>query len=243
MGLEQTGGFKVIWQCEIDKKANQLLKKYYPNTPNHGDITKVNWHEVERPDVITAGFPCPSFSIAGKQGGFSDGRGALFFEIKRCAAILKPRILLLENVPNLLAHEEGRTFQTVLDTLGQLGYWSEYQILNSLDFGLAQDRKRVFIISHLRGERQRAIFPLGENGQASTGGGGGRPSTAACTDSDFEGLCGLAWQLRDSEIRSDADGGGGIPVECTPPCCLSLRDTRQSQSRNRSTKKSDNTEE
>jgi DNA (cytosine-5)-methyltransferase 1 len=134
------------------------------------DITTVTDEDVRqlgRVDIITGGFPCQAFSVAGKRGGFNDTRGTLFFEIARIARILKPRYLLLENVKGLLNHSGGTTFATILNTLGELGYWWEYQVLNSKDFGVPQNRERVFIIGHSRRFPRREIFPItGTNGQA-----------------------------------------------------------------------------
>ena len=101
-------------------------------------------------DLLCAGFPCQAFSIAGKREGFADARGTLFFEIARIAAVKKPKYLLLENVPGLLSHDGGRTFATILGTLDELGYDVEWQVLNSANFGVAQSRKRVFIVGFHR---------------------------------------------------------------------------------------------
>ncbi|KAJ85318.1 DNA-cytosine methyltransferase [Enterococcus faecalis NJ44] len=110
-------------------------------------------------DVICGGFPCQAFSVAGKRKGFEDTRGTLFFEIARFASILRPRYLFLENVKGLLNHEGGATFETILRALDELGYDVEWQVLNSKDY-VPQNRERVFIIGHLRGERTRKVFPL-----------------------------------------------------------------------------------
>lgn len=114
-------------------------------------------------DVICGGFPCQAFSIAGKRGGFEDTRGTLFFEIARFAKQIKPRFLFLENVKGLLSHEKGRTFGTILNTLDELGYDCQWQVLNSKNFGVPQNRERVFIIGHLSGTSGREIFPIRRN--------------------------------------------------------------------------------
>ena len=103
-------------------------------------------------ELICGGFPCQSFSIAGKRRGFDDTRGTLFFEIARIAAVKRPKYLLLENVPGLLSHDSGRTFATILSTLDELGYDVAWQVLNSANFHVAQSRKRVFIVGFLRTE-------------------------------------------------------------------------------------------
>ena len=106
------------------------------------------------------GFPCQSFSIAGKRKGFNDIRGTLFFEIARAAQEKQPRLLLLENVKGLLSHDKGKTFGVILNTLDELGYDLQWQVLNSKNFGVPQNRERVFIVGHLRGTRRPEVFPL-----------------------------------------------------------------------------------
>ncbi len=116
----------------------------------YDDARKIDPNELLDFDLICGGFPCQSFSIAGKRGGFDDARGTLFFEIAKIAAAKKPKYLLLENVPGLLSHDQGRTFATILGTLDELGYDVTWEVLNSANFGVAQSRKRVFIIGFHR---------------------------------------------------------------------------------------------
>lgn len=108
------------------------------------------------------GFPCQAFSIAGKRGGFADTRGTLFFEVMRLAKERKPKILFAENVKGLLNHDGGRTFGTIIRAMDELGYDVEWQLLNSANFGVPQNRERVFIIGHLRGAGGRKVFPFGD---------------------------------------------------------------------------------
>lgn len=135
------------------------------------DITTVTDEEIrslrERDiDVICGGFPCQSFSVAGKRGGFTDTRGTMFFEIARFAKEIKPRYLFLENVKGLLNHNKGNTFATILHTLDELGYDAEWQVLNSKNVGgVPQNRERTFIIGHLRGTGGREVFPIGRASQ------------------------------------------------------------------------------
>ena len=164
LGMERAG-HECIGFCEIDKFARASYKAIHDTTGEielH-DITTVSddfIRSIGNVDAICGGFPCQAFSIAGKRQGFEDTRGTLFFEIARFASVLKPRILFLENVKGLLHHDKGRTFGTILETLEELGYDVEWQVLNSKDFGVPQNRKRVFIIGHLRGESGRKIFPI-----------------------------------------------------------------------------------
>src|SRR5699024_10298926 len=119
-------------------------------------------------DCITGGFPCQSFSIAGKRGGFADTRGTLFFEIMRIADLVRPRYLFLENVKGLLNHDGGATFETILNTLDEFGYDAGWQVLNSKNFVVPQNRERVFIIGQLRGTGRRAVFPVGRTDTDNT---------------------------------------------------------------------------
>jgi DNA (cytosine-5)-methyltransferase 1 len=148
---------------EIDKYAVQIYQQHYPTHKNYGDITKVTAEELPDFDLIVGGFPCQSFSIAGKRGGFNDTRGTLFFEIARIIKAKRPRLLLLENVKGLLSHDEGRTFGVIISTLDELGYDLQWQVLNSKDFGVPQNRERVFIVGHLRGTPRPEVFPFGES--------------------------------------------------------------------------------
>ncbi|MDK7910789.1 DNA cytosine methyltransferase [Enterococcus faecalis] len=163
LGME-SAGHECIGFCEIDKFARTSYKAIHDTTGEveMHDITTISdefiWG-IGSVDVICGGFPCQAFSIAGKRKGFEDTRGTLFFEIARFASILRPRYLFLENVKGLLNHEGGATFETILRALDELGYDVEWQVLNSKDY-VPQNRERVFIIGHLRGERTRKVFPF-----------------------------------------------------------------------------------
>ncbi|MDD5014630.1 MAG: DNA cytosine methyltransferase [Atribacterota bacterium] len=154
------------WECEgyseIDKYAISVYKYHLPTHKNYGDITKIITAELPDFDLLVGGFPCQSFSIAGKRGGFQDTRGTLFFEIARIAKDKRPAYLLLENVKGLLNHDKGNTFATIISTLDELGYDCEWHVNNSKNFGVPQNRERVFIIGHLRGQPRPKVFPIGE---------------------------------------------------------------------------------
>ena len=152
---------------EIDKYAIQIYKKHF-NHKNYGDITKIIAKELPDFDLIVGGFPCQSFSIAGKRLGFKDTRGTLFFDIARIIKEKRPKYLLLENVKGLLSHDNGRTFRTILSTLNELGYDIQWQVLNSKNFGIPQNRERVFIVGHIRGEPRPKVFPFGESNEENT---------------------------------------------------------------------------
>lgn len=165
LGMERAG-HKCVGYCEIDKYA-RLSYNAIHNTEgeiDYKDITEVTNEEFRKlrgkVDVICGGFPCQAFSIAGNQLGFEDARGTLFYEIARAAEQVKPRYLFLENVRNLLSHDKGKTFTRMLKILDELGYDVEWQVLNSKNFGVPQNRERVFIIAHLRGECTYRVFPI-----------------------------------------------------------------------------------
>lgn len=171
-GME-SAGHECVAFCEIDKFARASYKAIH-NTEGEielHDITTVTDDEIRNighVDAICGGFPYQAFSIAGARRGFEDTRGTLFFEIARFASILKPKYLFLENVKGLLNHDKGDTFEVILSALDELGYDVEWQVLNSKDFGVLQNRERVFIIGHLRGQRGRKIFPIGGEDEKSS---------------------------------------------------------------------------
>jgi len=149
-----------VGYSEIDKYAIQTYQKHYPEHYNYGDITKINANELPDFDLLVGGFPCQAFSIAGKRKGFEDTRGTLFFEIARILKAKQPRLFLLENVKGLLSHDNGNTFRTIVSTLNELGYDLQWQVLNSKNHGVPQNRERIFIIGHLRGTSRPEVFPF-----------------------------------------------------------------------------------
>lgn len=172
LGME-LAGHECIGFCEIDKFARASYKAIH-NTEGEielHDITAVSDESIRgigSVDIICGGFPCQAFSIAGNRRGFEDTRGTLFFEIARFASILRPKYLFLENVRGLLNHDGGATFETIIRTLDELGYDVEWQVLNSKNFGVPQNRERMFIIGHLRGTSGRKVFPLSGDGASIT---------------------------------------------------------------------------
>ena len=162
-GLERAGGYACIGHCEIDKYADRAYREVHNVKENevfYEDATTINPEEMPQFDLLCAGFPCQSFSIAGRRKGFDDQRGTLFFEIARVAGKRRPAYLLLENVPGLLSHDQGRTFTAILSTLSQLGYHVEFQVLNSKDFGVPQSRKRLYIIGYLDPNCAGKVLPF-----------------------------------------------------------------------------------
>jgi DNA (cytosine-5)-methyltransferase 1 len=162
-------GFKCVWENEIDKNCCKLLKKHYGDKELvEGDIRNVDAKNIPDHELLVAGFPCQSFSVAGKRKGTTENRGTLFTQIVRITEIKRPKFLLLENVEGLLFNDFGRTFATILRLLGRLGYFLEWQVLNSKDFGKPQNRRRVFIIGHLGGIPERRIFPIKQHTNEKT---------------------------------------------------------------------------
>ncbi|EHY0418824.1 DNA (cytosine-5-)-methyltransferase [Listeria monocytogenes] len=164
LGME-AAGHKCVGFVEIDKYARisyTAIHQTEGEFEGH-DITSISddvIRSIGRVDIITGGFPCQAFSIAGKRRGFEDTRGTLFFEIMRWAAILKPETLFLENVPGLLSHDEGITFETILRKMDEAGYDAEWDCLNACQFGVPQSRERIFLIGHSRTGRRRKVFPI-----------------------------------------------------------------------------------
>lgn len=169
-GLEKIGGFECIGYCEIDKYAKQSYEAMYDTKGElyFNDARKINPKELPDIDLITGGFPCQSFSIAGRRKGFEDTRGTLFFEIARIASAKKPKYLFLENVPGLLSHDRGRTFKTILSSLDELGYDVTWQVLNSKDFGVPQSRKRLYIVGFFRAKCAGQILSFKEANSKTT---------------------------------------------------------------------------
>ena len=152
-----------IGYSEIDRYATKIYEAHYPDHKPYGDITAIVTSQLPDFDLLVGGFPCQSFSIAGKRGGFNDTRGTLFFEIARILRDKRPRYLVLENVKGLLSHDSGKTFSTILGVLTDIGYDCQWQVLNSKNFGVPQNRERVFIVGHLRGTSRPEVFPIGES--------------------------------------------------------------------------------
>lgn len=143
--MDSIGG-ECVFSSEIDKFACQTYFENYGEYP-HGDITKIKEVDIPHHDILCGGFPCQAFSISGKQKGFEDARGTLFFDIARIANQVKPKVLFLENVPNLLKHNNGETFSQMKHILSGLGYTVFFKILNASDFGVPQLRKRLYIVA------------------------------------------------------------------------------------------------
>lgn len=160
----ENAGAKCLFSSEWDKNAQKTYYENFGEMPK-GDITKIKNEEIPKHDILLAGFPCQSFSIAGKKRGFDDVRGTMFFEIARIIKYHRPKAVFLENVKGLVSHNKGETLKTILKVLREdLEYYvPDPQILNAKDFGLAQNRERVFIVGFrkdINGERFEYPKPL-----------------------------------------------------------------------------------
>lgn len=138
-------GAECVFASEIDKKTSEIYSENHGLKPS-GDITQINEKDIPIHDILCAGFPCQAFSISGKQKGFEDTRGTLFFDIARIVKEHQPKIVFLENVKNFVKHDKGKTLKTIQKTLEDLDYIFFYKVLNTSDFGLPQNRERVYII-------------------------------------------------------------------------------------------------
>lgn len=146
LAFQNIGG-KCIFSSEWDRYAQITYEKNFGEVP-FGDITKINEKDIPEHDILVAGFPCQAFSIAGKRGGFDDTRGTLFFDVARILKEKKPKAFFLENVKGLINHDKGKTLKVILNTLREdLDYYvPEPQIINAKDFGVPQNRERIFIV-------------------------------------------------------------------------------------------------
>lgn len=160
--------FMPVGWCEIDPYAQKAYRVLYETEGEYfcDDATQINTNELPDIDLICAGFPCQPFSVSGKRLGFADTRGTLFHEIVRVAKARRPSYLLLENVPGLLCHEGGKTFGTIISSIHELGYSLEWCVLNSANFGVPQQRKRVYVVGYLDSRLSGKIFPLTQSNGA-----------------------------------------------------------------------------
>lgn len=143
-------GCECVGYSEIDKHAIKLYSAWYSDECNFGDITKIEAEKLPDFELLVGGFPCQAFSIAGKRGGFNDTRGTIFFDFARIMKAKKPKFAIFENVKGLLNHDGGKTYETMLRTLDELGYDAQWGILNTRFHGLPQNRERVYIVANLR---------------------------------------------------------------------------------------------
>ncbi|MEG2907682.1 MAG: DNA cytosine methyltransferase [Erysipelotrichaceae bacterium] len=164
IGFEKTGYFKTVYANEIDSYPVKTFEKNFNIKVDCRDIHEVKSNEIPDFDVMLAGFPCQAFSIAGNRKGFDDekGRGTLFFELIRILKDKKPQIVFLENVKNLVSHDDGNTFQVILEELKKLNYFTKFMVMNAMEYGnIPQNRERIYIVAFKDKESYRNFeFPM-----------------------------------------------------------------------------------
>jgi DNA (cytosine-5)-methyltransferase 1 len=162
LGLERTG-HECVWANEWLERPRSIYARNFGEQPDGRDIRNVSAGDIPSADLLVGGFPCATFSVAGKRTGFSldDTRGTLAFEMFRLAHEKSIPYLLFENVKGLLNHDGGRTFEIILEVLDGLGYDCQWELLDSQNFGVPQHRERIFLIGHLRGKPRPKVFPIG----------------------------------------------------------------------------------
>lgn len=150
-----------VGYSEIDKYAIATYEKNFgKEIKNYGDATRINTAELPDFDLLVGGFPCQAFSVAGKRAGFNDTRGTLIFDVVRILRDKRPRYFVLENVKGLLSHDSGKTFSHILEILTDSGYDVSWSVHNSKNYGVPQNRERIYLIGSLRGEPRPQVFPI-----------------------------------------------------------------------------------
>lgn len=144
IALESLGA-KCVYSNEWDKDAQEVYSTNFSDIPD-GDITKVDENSIPEHDILCAGFPCQAFSISGKQRGFEDSRGTLFFDVARIVKAKNPKIVFMENVKNFATHDGGKTLEVVKNTMENLGYDFNQRVLNAVDYGIPQKRERIYMV-------------------------------------------------------------------------------------------------
>jgi DNA (cytosine-5)-methyltransferase 1 len=189
-------GWRPSFYSEIALFPRAVLKHHYPDIPLHGDFTTIKTGQYDAINLLVGGTPCQSFSVAGLRGGMEDARGNLALEYLKLAARLRPTWLLWENVPGVLSSNDGRDFGSFLGGLAELGYGWSYRQLDAQYFGLAQRRKRVFVVGYL-GDWRPAAAVLFEPASMS-----GYPAPCRIKEQDTAGT-----------ISCRDKGGGGLRTE------------------------------
>jgi DNA (cytosine-5)-methyltransferase 1 len=214
-------GWRAAFLSEIEAFPRAVLAHHYPEVPLHGDFTTIRAGEYAPIDLLVGGTPCQSFSVAGLRGGLDDERGNLALEYLRLADRLRPRWLVWENVPGVLSSNGGRDFGSILGGLVELGYGFAYRVLDAQFFGVAQRRRRVFVVGHL-GDWRRAAAVLFERHSLSGHPAPRReagPGVAALTANGV-GTCGAddnqgqAGHLIATSLRA-RDLSRGVDSDCT----------------------------
>lgn len=225
-------GFDVIWQVEKDEACQRVLKRHYPKAEMFNDVKNISAASLEPVDCVVGGFPCQDLSVAGKRAGLAGERSGLWFEFYRIIAGAKPRFVVVENVPGLLSSEGGRDFGVIVRGLLDLGYCIAWRVLDAQHFGLAQRRKRVFIVGSLgNGSCAQVLFepessawnspPRREAGQRVAACIDGSPyADREAEDSRLVGVPDVAWALQERDAKgadsADSDTKDGHLIVAAP---------------------------
>ncbi len=180
LGFERAG-MQCVAQVEFDKRAREVLSKHWPDVALHEDVRNVGKHNLPTVDLVCGGFPCQDLSVAGKRKGLDGERSGLWFEFHRIIGELKPGWVVIENVPGLLTSNRGQDFAVILDGLVKCGYRIAWRVLDAQYFGLAQRRKRVFIVASLGNGRAAEVLFERESGNGNTPPRRATPEAAATT--------------------------------------------------------------
>lgn len=206
LGLERTGRFKTIWQCEIEPYPSAVLKKNFPGVPNLGDITKIKWSHVEKPDMLCGGFPCQDISVAGKRKGIENGkRSGLWKEFSKAIRALRPKYVLIENVPNIV----NLGLDIVLADLAKTGYDADWCCLSAAEVGACHKRERLFVFAHANAGCQSKNKIRA--GREKSGGGLDAPDLARYRG----GKDAIEWSISNTAFRC-ADGTETAEKSKTP---------------------------
>lgn len=215
MGLQAVVGGDVWWQSENDKHAARILEVRYPGVPNLGDLTAVDWASVLQVDWLCAGFPCQPASAAGARKGMTDERW-LWDAVAGAIQGVRPRRVLLENVPGLLTVDRGRAFERVICDLASLGYVGRYRLLRASDVGAPHRRERLFVVAESTSEqvgtsgltRSRSPHVAADSGRARLGQHPGKPSTKEARSQDGDEFAGNGPRRTPADSDDHAEGNG-----------------------------------
>jgi DNA (cytosine-5)-methyltransferase 1 len=207
-------GCDIAWQIEIDKFCLKVLEKHFPKVKRYRDVREVRGSDLEAVDILVGGFPCQDLSIAGSRKGLRGAQSGLWWEFHRLVGELRPTWVLVENVPGMLSSNRGRDMGAILRSLGDLGYWWAYRVLDAQWFGLPQRRKRVFIVGHI-GDRSAPVEvllePEGSKGNPLEG--GSERQKAAGTSEEPARRSSVACVIQGGAWRADKHQNGfGVTV-------------------------------
>ena len=239
LGITIATDWECVWYNDKNRYATSVYNLRFGEKYEPTNIGEVDEGNIPRHDCICAGFPCQSFSVAGKRKGFEDTRGTLFYEICRIAEFHKPRWLFLENVRGLLSHDGGQTFARILNALQDLGYGVEWQVCNSKRHGVPQNRERVFIVGHLGGFRGQQVFPIRGTDREGAGKNSDWQPVARCIDKNYhkgwldhgQRTMILSWQNKKDGVVPKGEcpslrASGGTDIRKSPKVLQHSRDEK-----------------